>query len=1225
MHNFSNSALTLNEPSQQNRTKKHILVFLSPFQGQLGREWFRKKEPKIMPSEVANFLSANGLQAYICIMDDQGFEDLIDLKCAAADEVTFKELVPPLGHRTKIRRLLGVLGGHVNTASAASEVTGTVSPGSVIGIATPATYEIPQITSAEPPATVTNVGNSDCNDAHPHEDISPHTTTSSHHLAAMTITPPPTAVKRTPVVEWLESNHLGAHTARLSEGGFDELSDIVALFEKVELFEHLVPMKAHRDRMKRLLAPLVAHTCTAEWVEAARLNSADDTASQTSAKIPQLSPVQHLTELFGSQYVVRAPAADALSNGSDHGRDEVEPTPVRATVASSHRGGSFAEVVKSKQTVFVSSMEESFDVALFVDNPGLSAAQRATRQGFPSGIPQLCTKECQASATCDKLHFRKFEMIFDGYGKKPVSASYVSLVTVGLLHTLRTGEPCRPCRGGEGCEQSSCSFVHLCVAIQKEANKQRDSTQRKQRREIEYQKINVEDCCTTAGLIQMLEHPIPHHRKSWTIRLCSKFSCCQTCPSGSFCNNIHIVHSGTARYFYANSPIDQLQKHVASTVEHVPQTNWDLGKRCLRTCRRFDVSELLDFMLYTECRGCALICFDVFRKHATRHGMDVLWAVLQRLRAYRHRDDPALAEHVKLINSILQLKFHEQVRLTSSVHQLVRRMSEAMTENLRLRQADHSTHVSGKYSNAVSYVFWDFDNVMLTERADLHLFYHSLVHFLWREGRASGKNAVYAKAFGLQQSFDDEIVDALRDIQVEMVLCSSKKQEETDRVMERSMRSVEVRPNTTIVVVSSDQDFGSVVKDLGAKGIHMIVVHGAERDSQHERVISMASSQSVQVFEIYASALESRMRSGKKARHTEQNVPATRESASQAAGAVGFGKQPAPAAAGGSGGGVGESAPVADDDDDDIVVAPKSPSVKSTSPTPPKRSSPHSMVVNVKAATLHPNSETADPQPKSVLELFGDSMVKRFAPSVHQDATIKPRSSEESPGTSEASSVVSDIIRRNQQQRAKSYDATPDACAAPSHFSGNVADLLHGKLKNAVLGSQVPITAAPASLAASASSGIRPSSSLTSFVAAPAPLDDHPVWYAFIGDVYFVRVQDRQHKGELTGPLDPRATEQTVMRDIRMFLEMCSLRQGFLPPWFSKERCLRSMFHRAMNIPSTEWLNDAHYNETYFAHQLLLVFQTLREIAIDVDGPLELGPSATKRSADRQPISLRTK
>jgi hypothetical protein len=162
----------------------------------------------------------------------------------------------------------------------------------------------------------------------------------------------------------------------------------------------------------------------------------------------------------------------------------------------------------------------------------------------------------------------------------------------------------------------------------------------------------------------------------------------------------------------------------------------------------------------------------------------------------------------------------------------------------------------GAVAGRESFVFWDFDNILFANRTELTLFFHCLTSFLCRERYAGGRGNIHFKAFGTQHSFAEETVDVLRDMQVEMVLCSHRKQEETDRQMERAMRAFEGRKNVTVVILSSDKDFNSAAKSLISTGVEVVTVHCAEEMSNHESMLQALTTRSVHIFEVYTAALK---------------------------------------------------------------------------------------------------------------------------------------------------------------------------------------------------------------------------------------------------------------------------------------------------------------------------------------------------------------------------------
>lgn len=988
-----------------------------------------------MATEVARFLSENGLQMYACIMDDQGFEDLADLIALTSDEAQFRELIPALGHRTKIKRLL------LQTPPDAVPVPAATSPITPVMLAP---------SGAGPSAAVHAPGD----------------------------------VPKTPAVEFLEKNNLGMYSNVLRSAGYDEIADLTSLVEKQELFEHLVPVTAHRERMKRLLMPNVN-----QWLNGIRITGARDaelgSTESLEPLLPSAQPLVRLAEIVGGQYVRRGEPVveDDASSASDKG-------PVRSNNRSQEHTAEIARrspatKVKSDTDIYIKSIDASFDKILFVDNNGLRSAAAG------ANVP-LCNLRCQDPNRCSDLHFREFDLRLQHMRKK-CSAAYVVQITAGLLAVFKNPqERLVACTDYPGCSYgTACNHGHIALPIERA-------------KLLLYNEdpnlVCVRDLCPSEGLWYLMSrHVSLCDRKVLSkVKCCPSFTLGQTCLRGSYCYNYHVMPPSFVRYFFKAVNIDKLMRHVHS-LNHFAYPAWDVAKRNERTPKKnFEVAELLDFMLNTSCRPCSLILFDAFKHYSKRQSHDLLWAILHRMQALNGKEDPLMIELVRGANNALQLKQENCLSATMPLGKLVPSLVEALHASIKKNMLSRQTHHEGGPQQCAN-VYWDFDNIMFAERFELSLFFHCLMHYLLREGYAASKNSVHVKAFGVQHSFQEDTVDALRDMQVEIVLCSSKKQEETDRQMERSMRTLESRPGDTIVILSSDKDFGGVAKDLSRNGVTVVIVHCAPQNSSHEAVLSFTATHTVNIFDVYASPL----RAGCK-----QLKPAPRSAAAAT------------------------SPPV--------IVKPST-----AFPSVPAYVDP----------AVVAQSTSATSQGRSVADFFAKS---KPAPSAQRVLTVAE-------------------LEESLQQKQSSAPAP----------SVSVASLLRG--------ASVP----------SRSIAVVP---LVDLVQLPRPPQEHRVWYTFFEDSYLQRLLDRRAKGELRGPLAHNATEDSVRREIRLYLEMAQLVPQFLPEWFKVDVAFRHLHTRCVDESPDDWLDDVHYLSAYAPEQLVEAFEALRYVATVIEGPL---PGAT--------------
>lgn len=1035
-------------------------------------------------SAVSNFLEQNGLNMYICIMDDQGFEDLADLAALAEDEASFKDLVPALGHRTKIKRLL-------------------------CGLSTPQT--------ATPASTMPVISTA-----------VPMTPSATSEVAA---------VRRTPLVAWLEEHQLEAYAMPLQRAGYDHVEDLAELLKSPELLEHLVPIVGHRDRIRRILGVASSRGSFAEqWLGGVKLPAerpdpelassqgggcgAAAARDATPGFVGETDAVNKLLGAVGSNFVTRGKSvspptflsvasagldAESSSTSSSHER------PPPAVKRSSGNAGDRA--------VTIGDGSYAFDVALFVDNPGLDAS---LRRG--NGI--LCKKLSCDSQRCRDLHFREIQVKHE-HMKRTCSAAYVYQVTLGYLTALRKGDRVVACME-DNCNSTSCPNAHIGFPLRREVSHNGGAVL-----ELGNFSVPLRDCSFTDALVRLMERPVSllERRTQQNVRVCPSFALSQTCPKGVRCWNYHILPTNFSRFFWKSFPLDRLNRHLHS-LNHLHGEQYDVTQRMERTGRRsFEVGEALDIMVHTSCRPCALIFFESFRSSSRRQGSDLFWALLHRLHSHQGREDALVNELMLNVNNVLQLRHSEALSSSTPIESMVGRMAEAIAQNLKKSGAyvERSFGDGAKVRNA--YVYWDFDNILFAERNDLTLFYQCLMTYLSREGYASNKSAVHVKAFGTQHSFATETVDALRDMQVEMVLCSSKKQEETDRQMERSMRSLEGRNDCTVVILSSDKDFGSVAKELTRTGVHVVVIHCADESSNHDSMLQMSSSESRHIFEVYASALKLSKPS------QQRKWPASSVEPPTAARTT-----------------------VHHDPAHHTVSAP-GPSI----PDP---------AIIASHEAREPRQAT-----QSVLSFFKQPVINIQREDVNSVAAIEH-------------SILSGATGRQ-----------PAAFQVPHPRS-----------------SQSPPMQTVSSLASSEGGGInlanyfakKPAAPLTapkvvplvSLAQNPLPPRDHRSWYSLFVDAFLVRLQDRQRAGDLRGPFSPNASEESVRREMKVYMEMANMVPGFLPDWFRPEAALRSMYIKVMDDSPDDWMNNEHFLSTYEAEQFVEVFAVLRYISTVVEGPL---------------------
>ncbi|CUG89262.1 Hypothetical protein, putative, partial [Bodo saltans] len=398
-------------------------------------------------SEVSSFLEQNGLGMYSCIMDDQGFDELADLIALMEDDASFKDLVPALGHRTKIRRLL-LAGGSSQPTSTPISLTTPVTSSNLL----PTLSTLPSL-----PPVISEL-----------------------------------ALRPTPLVAWLDENQLEIYAASLQRAGYDNIADMTELLKTPELFEHLIPIVGHRDRIRRLLGPTAtpgrASTTLAEqWLggiktpapgpdpELASSHGGGALDTTSPGFLGETDAVSKLLSAVGSNFVTRgktmsppptqyapqyAPQEfeepDESSNASSSHPQQYAPPPKRVSGLSysNSRGDSSNGITIGEGTY-------AFDTVVFVDNEGLDSARRR-------GNGVLCKRNTCDAIRCRDLHFREVNVKHE-HMKRPCSCAYVSQVTLGLLTALRKGDRVTACNE-DGCNSTSCLNAHIGFPLRREVS-----------------------------------------------------------------------------------------------------------------------------------------------------------------------------------------------------------------------------------------------------------------------------------------------------------------------------------------------------------------------------------------------------------------------------------------------------------------------------------------------------------------------------------------------------------------------------------------------------------------------------------------------------------------------------------------------------------------------------------------------------------------------------------
>ena len=816
------------------------------------------------------------------IMQDQGFDDMEDLLELTKDDSALADLVPAMGHRSKLKRLL--------TAHATSQ--SATNPQSAPRATVPALRPpppTPQVSTAGAPAAIpvprslaAAAGCSGPLTHHASSAAGPSIITSSSQKAptGVSATPPdPAPIRLTPAVQWLCDHDLPMYAASVQKHGLTSFLDLTSLLSKPDLFHIIIPSLAHRNQMAKLLiaeaAAIPSHPIS--WLREVRspteddLRSKDDREESGSHTSEPASILSTLATQVDPKFlraggkssvrrVVADPAIAAIATAKQppllvaesrplarvSSRDSSEPHRVPFVendsdedrrshpVASRERAfnvGNGPEHVPAAAPNFVTVAGRRIDVILFEDNAALSDAMR-------SGSGAVCNNpRCTDFRDCNLLHFRTAVTRYEGR-TLTISCCYVDVVTSGLISYLnRKAERVLICFDSPNCNlHERCSGLHMVVPVCGRT-------------------IPLASLSVTFPLIRILENRTVDKKADANLRICQSFSLSQLCLQGSGCRNIHVLpDGGFNKSFFAECREHHFSKHLRS-LQHLEHERYDLGKYFVRANRPgLELGEAMDHLLWTRCNVCRNLLFDLFRRRSRRTGYNVLWAVATRMLTCGD-EDPQLVAMIKATNSALALTQDKMITFTTPLHDLIQTIQEAIADRVRDRLAKFGGAV--KPTDNFAHVFWDFDNVLIPDRAELLLFFSALTTYLCTEKIATSRNCITAKAFGTQHSLDNDAVDTLRDMQVETVLCSSKKSEETDRQLERSTRALHSKQNTTAVILSSDKDFMITAKELARSGVPVVTVHSAEKHSSHEAVLHHGSLHAVSVFEVYVSMLKS--------------------------------------------------------------------------------------------------------------------------------------------------------------------------------------------------------------------------------------------------------------------------------------------------------------------------------------------------------------------------------
>ena len=144
-------------------------------------------------------------------------------------------------------------------------------------------------------------------------------------------------------------------------------------------------------------------------------------------------------------------------------------------------------------------------------------------------------------------------------------------------------------------------------------------------------------------------------------------------------------------------------------------------------------------------------------------------------------------------------------------------------------------------NNIDARVYYDFDQVSAHSPTCIEELVISITEKLVRSGRVAAAARIHHIAIGNHSAFRNEVtLRSLTLLQVQVRVVSAKKQEETDRHIERD---AEEHSAPVIVLVSSDQDFIHLAKKFVQRGQHFVFVHEAEKGSSHETRLRLYASE----------------------------------------------------------------------------------------------------------------------------------------------------------------------------------------------------------------------------------------------------------------------------------------------------------------------------------------------------------------------------------------------
>ncbi|CUG88662.1 Hypothetical protein, putative [Bodo saltans] len=151
-------------------------------------------------------------------------------------------------------------------------------------------------------------------------------------------------------------------------------------------------------------------------------------------------------------------------------------------------------------------------------------------------------------------------------------------------------------------------------------------------------------------------------------------------------------------------------------------------------------------------------------------------------------------------------------------------------------------------------IFWDLDEFLGWHNKDIERLYLALVSYCVNHDAQLRKNQVQCVAVGTNYAFQDPaVIKTLQDMQVKCELVSSH--EQTKKYIKQLASTVvkqQVGQTTTeVVLISSDKDFQPDVRTLeNESDIRVMVLHNAERGSQHEQLLSLSPTTLLHLSEL---------------------------------------------------------------------------------------------------------------------------------------------------------------------------------------------------------------------------------------------------------------------------------------------------------------------------------------------------------------------------------------